>query len=115
MKSLNYLVFLIGVGVLSYWLLPDRPSAKSASADTVPKVFYLCEETEELVKAPLQQVPATNPQTGRKTLYRALYCSDCEKWRAVPPPEVYPGNPLAYRCPKHDCPMAVSGPNDEKN
>lgn len=75
-----------------------------------PDVAYLCSETKELVLAPKQAVPAIHPETGRATLMRALYCAQCEQWHAVPPPDVYSGNPLGYPCPKHRTAMQEQGP-----
>ncbi len=109
MQSLKYILLLATVGVAAYWILPSRSSRGNVSRDTTEDVMYLCRETKQRMQAPPQQVPAMNPQTGRATLYRALYCAECKGWRAVPPPELYPGNPLTYRCPKHHRQMTSSG------
>lgn len=110
MQALKYICVLCLVGIAAYWLLPDRSPSRTTSAETVPDVVYLCKETNQLIKAPPQQVPATNPDTGRATLYRALYCAECETWKVVPPPDVFPGNPLTYPCPKHRRQMTATGP-----
>lgn len=115
MQALKYIGFLCIVGIAAYWLLPDRSSTNTASAETVPDVAYLCKETKQLIKAPPQQVPALNPKTGRATLYRALYCAECKTWQVVPPPDVYPGNPLTYPCPKHRRQMTATGPLKNSN
>jgi hypothetical protein len=112
MQSLKYVGLLLGVGLLGYGIFSASSPAESASADAA--VVYVCRETKQLVQAPPQQVPAVNPNTGRATLYRAMYCADCRKWHAVPPPEAFPGNPLTYRCPKHHHQMTADGPINEK-
>ncbi|MFO1019482.1 MAG: hypothetical protein U0903_02100 [Planctomycetales bacterium] len=71
---------------------------------------YYCAETKQWIQAPPEGPPATNPQTGRKTLGLALYCAECRKWIPVPPPPVHMGNPLGYHCPEHKVRMAVTGP-----
>ncbi len=113
MESVKYLLLLGTVGVFAYWILPSSSSRGNSSRDAVEDVVYLCRETKELIKAPRQNVPAVNPRTGRKTLYRALYCADCKHWQPVPPPDVYSGNPLTYRCPKHHRQMTSNGPLEQ--
>jgi hypothetical protein len=110
MENLKYAGLLVGVGLLAYWVLPAGSPARSAATDSPTDVAYLCRETSQLILAPPQQVPAVNPQTGRATLFRALYCPDCQDWRAVPPPETFSGNPLTYPCPKHKRQMTATGP-----
>ena len=105
---------LAALGGLAYWLMATGSEGGKASAEPAGDVVYLCRETQKLLKAPAQPVPAVNPDTGRPTLYRALYCSDCKKWHAVPPPDVFPGNPLSYPCPKHRRPMSAAGPLEKK-
>jgi hypothetical protein len=73
-------------------------------------VVYLCQETNKVVVAPPEAVPARNPATGRYTLYRALYCGTCAKWHALPTPDARNSNPLGYRCPQHKTPMSSEGP-----
>ena len=83
---------------------------EQVAAEESNDVVYLCKETKKVVRAPLQPTPAVNPETGRKTLFRALYCSRCKKWHAIPPSEERSGNPLRYRCPKHKSTMSPNGP-----
>lgn len=84
--------------------------ATDAQPTPEPQVVYLCRETGELIRGARQSLPAVNPNTGRATLQLALYCDKCDRWHAVPPPDVFPGNPLGYPCPKHHVPMSDSGP-----
>ena len=113
MQPIKYFMLLVTVGLLACWVLPSSSSKENPSRESVKDVVYVCRETKELIKAPPQKVPATNPSTGRATLYRALYCSECRRWHPVPPPELYSGNPLTYRCPKHHRQMTASGPLDQ--
>lgn len=84
-----------------------------AAAETGQPVVYLCRETGRVVTGPPQPTPAVNPETGRPTLYQALYCPQCQTWRAVPPSQVYGGNPLSHVCPRHRQPMSPAGPLPE--
>ena len=92
-------------GAALYWLVPVGSSPARAEG---AEVAYLCRETRQVVFAPPQAVPAVHPQTGRPTLDRALYCPQCRSWHPVPP--TWPGNPLAYRCPRTRGPLEASGP-----
>lgn len=76
-------------------------------------VIYICRETNELIRAPRQPTPAVHPETGRKTLVPALYCKQCEQWRAVPPSQAFNRNPLSLKCPKHKGPLSPDGPIPE--
>jgi hypothetical protein len=82
------------------------------AADEQQTVLYVCEESKTLIKAPQQPTPAAHPETGQPTLLRALYCSECNKWHAVPPTDIYPRDPLSYSCPDHNIPMSADGPTD---
>jgi hypothetical protein len=108
MKTISLITATLLLGLALFLVLPNWGSAPEASenGDTV----YLCSETQELIRTTLQTTPAVHPQTGRATLLRALYCDQCRRWHAVPPPDAYNGNPLAYPCPKHRSPMTQDGP-----
>jgi hypothetical protein len=105
---------LVSVGLFSLWQLIGCSPAENGPQESASNVVYLCRETKQIVQAPPQKVPAVHPGTGRATLFRALYCPECKIWRAVPPPDVFAGNPLTYRCPKHQKPMTVDGPLETK-
>jgi hypothetical protein len=110
MKFLKYFAPIIGLVLIGYWLVSPTSQEGNASENSIEAVPYICRETKQIIEAPLSQVPAVNPATGRATLFRALYCSACKKWHAVPPPDVFSGNPLTYSCPKHRQPMTMDGP-----
>ena len=91
------------------------PGCSDAPADEPQKsVVYICRETRQFRRAPPQPSPIVNPKTGRKTMFRALYCSRCKRWHAIPPAEERSGNPLRYQCPKHHCAMSLEGPMSNK-
>lgn len=94
-----FVLFSIGCG-----------DASPANENNETKVAYLCSESGELIFAANQAVPAPHPQTGRATLMRAGYCPQCERWRALPPPDVHNGNPLGYPCPDHNIVLQSDGP-----
>ena len=97
---------------LTAGLLSCAVSCGDVSGDepAAAHVVYLCRETREIITGPAQATPALNPRTGRATLVRGLYCEKCRKWHAVPPPDVHPGNPLAWPCPVHSQTMSLEGP-----
>jgi hypothetical protein len=113
MQLLKYLGPIVALTLLGYWIFSPSSPEGNASENTRESVPYICRETKQVVLAPLAPVPVVNSQTGRATLFRALYCPDCKKWHAVPPPDVFPGNPLTYPCPKHRHVMTTDGPLDE--
>jgi len=94
-------------GVVALPGCSDSPGSDEAQTNVV----YLCRETQQLRRAPRQPSPIVNPKTGRKTMFRALYCSRCKRWHVIPPGEEQTGNPLRYKCPKHRCPMSENGPD----
>ena len=115
MRYLKYIGLSLGLLLLGTWIFSPGSQEGKASEKGIETVPYLCRETKMVVKAAPAPVPAVNPQTGKATLYRALYCPDCKKWHAVPPPDVFAGHPLTYPCPKHRRAMSAEGPlNDDK-
>lgn len=105
-------IYAAGLAVLGLivGLLVWALGGSDAAAEPGGPAMYLCRETQQLVSGPPQPTPAVNPQTGRRTLYRALYCVRCENWQAVAPSEVSGGNPLSSVCPKHLQPLSATGP-----
>ena len=104
--------FLVSLDCLVLLLLSVSGCSGNTAAGDQPTVVYVCEESQTLVEAPQQPTPAENPETGQPTLLRALFCSKCKKWHAVPPSDVYPRDPLSFACPKHNTPMSSEGPMD---
>lgn len=98
----------IGLGVaisgLFLCLLMGRTGTEKSTVAARP-VVYLNRQTRQLVVAPPQPIDSN---TGRPSRVRALYCSRCVRWYAVPPP--YPGNPRSFSCPRHHLPMSDDGP-----
>jgi len=74
-------------------------------------VVYVCKETGEAFELPHQEVPALNPNTGRRTLYQGVYCSDCNRWYPAPVANHRGGNPKAPTCPIHKTAMTFEGPS----
>lgn len=112
MQLLKYIAPIVTLALLGLWFLTPGSQEGNAQESVIETVPYICRETKQVIEAPVSPVPAVNPNTGRATLFRALYCSDCKKWHAVPPPDVFPGNPVTYPCPKHRQPMTNEGPLD---
>lgn len=88
-------------------------TARNGEAQSHPDVTYVCSETGKVVVAPAQQTPAVNPETGRRTLLRGVYCTQCDKWYTTPVADRAGGNPREVRCRVHDIPMAYDGPTTQ--
>jgi hypothetical protein len=103
---------LVGLALGGYsgasWLL--RPSSVAAGSPQSPEIMYLCRETKALSRGPRQQTPAVNPTTGRATLVQALYCPQCRKWRAAPPPAMRERQGTGPMCPVHRAPLYETKP-----
>ncbi len=65
------------------WLGGSRPAPVTGL-----EVTYICLESREVFTGPVQEVPAVNPETGRKTLVPAVYSTRTKEWVPAPPEEV---------------------------
>jgi hypothetical protein len=74
-------------------------------------LVYVCTETGETFRLPPQSVPGVNPKTGRKTLFRGVYCSECNRWYAAPALNHQAGNPKPLTCHIHKIAMTFDGPS----
>ncbi|QEG41473.1 hypothetical protein [Roseimaritima ulvae] len=54
--------------------------------------------------------PAVNPETQRRTLMPGLFCSTCQKWYPVPPPDQINRQGQAGMCPRSHGPLTADGP-----
>lgn len=84
---------------------PQTPTAPAT------EMVYIDTATQKVLMLPVQTaIPATHPETGKKTLVPGLYCPECGKWYPAPPTEVLQRSASAYRCPKGGHPMSPNGP-----
>jgi hypothetical protein len=115
LKALVFALVLPGLTFVCAMLVPgcanDSPPVLDGGARPA-EITYLCRETGETLKAPRQQTPAVNPQTGRKTLVQALYCTSCQAWHAAPPPAMAERLPLGPVCPVHRTPLMEFRPEE---
>ncbi len=75
------------------------------------EMVYIDTVTKTVMTLPVQAViPATHPQTGKKTLVPGLYCPQCGQWYPSPPVEVLQRTASAFHCPKGGHPMSPNGP-----
>ncbi len=102
------LVAAVGAGAL-YTVVTMRASGDGDGAESQMYV-YVCTDTEEVIAAPAQATPAINPGTGKRTLLRALYCSECAIWIPTAPSAIDSGNPLRTHCSTHGTPLSITGP-----
>jgi hypothetical protein len=109
---MNWQKVAAGIGVatiLLFGIIWMTPSNGAAQSETI--VTYVCSETGAVIAAPAQQEPALNPETGRRTLLRGVYCPQCAKWYRAPSPEHQSGNPRPLTCSVHNVPMTYEGPS----
>lgn len=88
-----------------FWMMPSKVAAISSE-----NVTYVCTETGKVIVAPAQSQPALNPETGKHTLLRGVFCPQCNKWYATPSPDHLRGNPRELKCQVHNVPMTYDGP-----
>ena len=80
--------------VLTVWV---RDTADEVSHS---RAVYICRETGDLFVGRGETAPQIHPESGRATLWPALYCPQCEAWTASPPTERLSGHAELLDCPK---------------
>jgi hypothetical protein len=75
----------------------------------VAPLLYVCTETGETFSLPPQVIPAVNPKTGHKTLFRGVYCPECQRWYAAPAVNHRAGNMQPPFCHIHKVAMTFDG------
>jgi hypothetical protein len=102
---------LVLVGWSAYSWLAARPPAPVTGND----VTYFCTETREVVEGPVQDVPAVNPKTGRRTLVRAVYSNKTKEWIPMPSDEVLRRNRQALAQDDGQSPLAFEPPEEPED
>lgn len=111
MKHTFFYIALAVLAAAALFLLPPFEwGGPSAGGQADDHVTYICRETNAISTGPPQPTPAVNPQTGRPTLLRALYCERCRAWQPAPPSDAHQGNPLAMLCRKDGSALSLKGP-----
>ena len=82
----------------------------SGGGEAVSEAVFVCTESLEVFRLPVQSPPPVHPKTGRATLAPGLYCSKCDKWYPAPPLEAVGGNAGAITCPVHRDALSSTGP-----
>ena len=108
--SVILVVALLCSGWAAYVWLADRPPPPVTGND----VTYICLETKVVIEGPVQPVPAVNPQTGRRTLVRAIYSNSTEEWVPAPSEEVMRRNRQSLLEKKADAPLAFEASADSE-
>lgn len=98
------LLVLIGAAVIGSGLVISaarfsRQSAAQRGAQGIQAV-YICRETGELFVGHGESAPQIHPESGRATLWPAVYCPQCEIWSPSPPTERLYGHAELLDCPK---------------
>lgn len=110
---ITFVLAVLASGVLATGLAGcSRESGEVVTAaDTV---VYFDTATRQTISLPqLAELPAAHPETGRRTLVRARYCSQCDQWHASPPLDVLQRDPRARNCPQCGKPVTNDRPADQ--
>lgn len=95
--------------VISVMLFAGCGPTGAAPVET--QMVYVDTADHRVLLMPQQPTtPAVSPVTGKRTLVPGLYCAECRRWYASPPPEVLQRSTAAYRCPRGGHPMRPDGP-----
>ena len=109
--SVLFAVALITAGWPLYSWVAGRPPAPVTGND----VTYICLETREVIEGPVQPVPALNPNTGRRTLVRAIYSNTTKEWVPAPSEEVLRRNVQALAQDDGTAPLAFEPPEEPED
>jgi hypothetical protein len=106
--SILFVAALITAGWTVYSWVATRPPSPVTGND----VTYICLETHEVIDGPVQPVPALNPNTGRRTLVRAIYSNSTKEWVPAPSEEVLRRNRQALAQDDGNSPLAFEAPEE---
>jgi hypothetical protein len=85
-------------------------SAPPAAAVEETAVYFDTALKEAVLSPRVDEFPAVNPKTGKRTLMPAAWCPGCEAWHAAPPIEEVQRNPKALVCQKTGAKLNPNGP-----
>jgi hypothetical protein len=108
------LLFGTALALAAWWVyswVADRRPAPVTGND----VTYICLETREVIEGPVQDVPAINPSTGRRTLVPAIYSNRTKEWVPAPSEEVLRKNRQMLSQEDGSSPLAFAAPEDPKD
>ena len=91
MQKLGLGALFGAAALLLVWAISSLVDWSRPKAVSGEEVAYICLETHELIRGPVQTTPAVNPKTGRNTLVPAVYSTRDRQWVAAPPEEVLRG------------------------
>lgn len=83
-RTIGFCLLIGGAAVLGAWRASSWMGGSRPPPVTGNEVTYICLETREVIDGPVQDVPAVNPRTGRRTLVRAVYSTRTNEWVPVP-------------------------------
>lgn len=95
--------------LLTMLMLSIIGCGNEADETPVALVTYIDKDSGEVLQAPSQSIPGTNPKTGKQTLLLAGWCEQCQKWSPLPPNT----NPGKVNCKIHKSPLTLNGPVPE--
>jgi len=97
--------------VISICVFVAGCGSSETDSDVVNKMVYVDTETMAAIVLPVyESLPATNSETGERTLMPGLYCPECRTWYPVPAPDQINRRPDAALCPKTRTPLIADGP-----
>ncbi len=83
---------------------------ETATEKTGQSVYVDSKTMQAVVGDMVAETPAVNPTTGERTLMPAMYCSSCQRWHPVPPPDQINRVPGATKCRKTGTTLTANGP-----
>jgi hypothetical protein len=90
-------------------------SEQSSPAGRDGKMVYVDTVTKEaMVMEIAESFPAAQPGTGKRTLMPGMYCTRCQEWHPIPPPDQINRTPRATVCRKTGAPLTTDGPWPEE-
>jgi hypothetical protein len=91
------------------WIAGRRPAPVTGN-----DITYICLETKEVIEGPVQDLPAINPATGRRTLVPAVYSNLTKTWVPAPSEEVLRMNRQLLSQDDGKSPLAFAPPEDSE-
>ena len=80
------------------------------TAEVQQAVYVDIKTLRATLLAVLNDPPAVNPATGKRTLMPALYCPKCLRWHPLPPLDQINRTPNATKCSKTGATLTADGP-----
>jgi hypothetical protein len=110
------LTLLFGTAVvLAAWAAHSWLGRSGPRPVTGNEVTYVCLETRDVFDGPVQDIPAINPATGRRTLVRAVYSTRTNEWVPIASEEVLRQNRRLLSQTDGSSPLVFAPPEEQES